>query len=47
VALSFVRTAEKVLGLKDLIRELSALGRPTPVTADPVTVHFSSLNITS
>lgn len=33
VALSFVRTAEEVLELKGLIRELSALGRPTPVIA--------------
>ena len=33
VALSFVRTAEEVLELKSLIRELSALGRPTPVIA--------------
>jgi pyruvate kinase len=33
VALSFVRTAEEVLELKDLIRELSALGRSTPVIA--------------
>jgi pyruvate kinase len=33
VALSFVRTAEEVLQLKDMIRELSALGRPTPVIA--------------
>ena len=33
VALSFVRTAEEVLELKDTIRELSALGRPTPVIA--------------
>jgi pyruvate kinase len=33
IALSFVRTAEEVLELKDLIRELSAFGRPTPVIA--------------
>ncbi len=33
VALSFVRTAEEVLELKGMIRELSAFGRPTPVIA--------------
>jgi len=33
VALSFVRTAEEVLELKDMIRELSTLGRPVPVIA--------------
>jgi pyruvate kinase len=33
VALSFVRTAEEVLELKDMIRELTSLGRPTPVIA--------------
>jgi pyruvate kinase len=33
VALSFVRTAEEVLELKDHIRELSAFGHPTPVIA--------------
>lgn len=33
VALSFVRTAEEVLELKDQVRELSALDRPTPVIA--------------
>jgi pyruvate kinase len=33
VALSFVRTAEEVLELKDLIRELSALDQPTLVIA--------------
>jgi pyruvate kinase len=33
VALSFVRTAEEVLELKDMIREHSSLGRPTPVIA--------------
>jgi pyruvate kinase len=33
VALSFVRTAEEVLEIKGLIRELSPLGRPTPVIA--------------
>ncbi|NOH02843.1 MAG: pyruvate kinase [Chloroflexi bacterium] len=33
IALSFVRTADEVLELKDTIRELSALGRPTPVIA--------------
>jgi pyruvate kinase len=31
VALSFVRTAEEVLELKDLVREMSAFDRPTPV----------------
>ncbi len=31
IALSFVRKAEEVLELKDLIREHSSLGRPTPV----------------
>ena len=33
VALSFVRTAEEVLELKGMIRELTSLGRPTPVIA--------------
>jgi pyruvate kinase len=33
VALSFVRTADEVLELKQLISELSAFGRPTPVIA--------------
>ena len=33
IALSFVRTAEEVLDLKDMVRELTALGRPTPVIA--------------
>jgi pyruvate kinase len=33
VALSFVRTADEVLELKDFIRELSAFGRPTPLIA--------------
>jgi pyruvate kinase len=33
VALSFVRTAQEVLDLKALIRELSAFGQPTPVIA--------------
>ena len=33
IAISFVRTAEEVLDLKDMIRELTALGRPTPVIA--------------
>ena len=33
VALSFVRTAEEVLELKDMIREFTSLGRPTPVIA--------------
>jgi|YNPNPStandDraft_1061719.scaffolds.fasta_scaffold04824_6 pyruvate kinase len=33
VALSFVRSSEEVLQLKDYIRELSAFGRPTPVIA--------------
>jgi pyruvate kinase len=33
VALSFVRTPEEVLDLKDLIREHSAFGRSTPVIA--------------
>ena len=33
IAISFVRTAEEVLALKDMIRELTALGRPTPVIA--------------
>jgi pyruvate kinase len=33
IAISFVRTADEVLDLKDMIRELSALGRPTPVIA--------------
>jgi pyruvate kinase len=33
IALSFVRTAEEVLELKDLIREDSAFGRSTPVIA--------------
>ncbi len=33
VALSFVRSAEEVLELKDEIREISALGRRTPVIA--------------
>jgi pyruvate kinase len=33
VALSFVRTAEEVLELKALIREISVLGRPAPVIA--------------
>ena len=33
VALSFVRTADEVLELKALIRELSAFGKPTPVIA--------------
>ena len=33
VALSFVRTAEEVLELKGLIREISAFSRPTPVIA--------------
>ncbi|MCX6029010.1 MAG: pyruvate kinase [Chloroflexi bacterium] len=32
-ALSFVRTADEVLELKDFIRELSAFGRPTPLIA--------------
>jgi pyruvate kinase len=31
IALSFVRTAEEVLDLKDMIREHTTLGRPTPV----------------
>ena len=33
VALSFVRTAEEVLEMKGLIREMSSLGRPTPLIA--------------
>ncbi len=33
IAISFVRTAEEVLDLKDMVRELTALGRPTPVIA--------------
>jgi pyruvate kinase len=33
IAISFVRTAEEVLELKDMVRELTALGRPTPVIA--------------
>jgi len=33
IALSFVRTADEVLEIKSLIRELSALGRATPVIA--------------
>jgi pyruvate kinase len=33
VALSFVRTAEEVLELKDMIREYTSLSRPTPVIA--------------
>ena len=33
MALSFVRTAEEVLELKALIREVLALGRPTSVIA--------------
>jgi pyruvate kinase len=33
IAMSFVRTADEVLEMKGLIRERSALGRPTPVIA--------------
>ena len=33
IAISFVRTAEEVLSLKDMIRQLTTLGRPTPVVA--------------
>jgi pyruvate kinase len=33
IALSFVRTADEVLELKGSVRELSALGRPTPAIA--------------
>lgn len=33
IALSFVRTAQEVLELKDLIRQASAFGRPVPVIA--------------
>lgn len=33
IAISFVRTAAEVLDLKDMIRDLTTLGRPTPVIA--------------